>query len=169
MSQLEELQRRITAALDRIGQGLDQMPDSAGADASEMETLRQDLEDEKVANEQLKERVRQLKKRRALLEERVGEEEAQNAAALARLDADLQSLREANQQLREINRALREANEAGVAEPHLINKAMLAELEALRATRTADRTETETILSQLTAAIESVDDGGGDDKQTEDA
>jgi hypothetical protein len=41
-----------------------------------------------------------------------------------------------------------------VSEPHLVNKAMLAELEALRATRSADAAEMDAILEELTPIIE---------------
>ena len=63
--------------------------------------------------------------------------------------------------MRDNNNALREANAAGVGEPHLINKAMLAELEGLRATRATDRAEVEAILADLDAVI---DGAGGDDE-----
>ncbi len=43
----------------------------------------------------------------------------------------LQRLKRINDQLRQNNQALREANEDGVGDPHLINKAMMTELEAL--------------------------------------
>ncbi|MEO0865632.1 MAG: hypothetical protein AAFY39_13820, partial [Pseudomonadota bacterium] len=67
----------------------------------------------------------------------------------AALDLELQRLRQANEQLRQSNDALRQANQDGVAEPHLINKAMLAELEALRAARAADIAEATSILGAL--------------------
>jgi len=49
--------------------------------------------------------------------------------------------------------ALRTANEAGVGEPHLINKAMMAELEALRASRATDVAEADAILGALTPLV----------------
>ena len=72
----------------------------------------------------------------------------------AALDAELTRLRKANEQLRNSNAALREANEAGVGEPHLINKAMLAELQALRAARAADAAEAQAIMGTLAPLIE---------------
>src|SRR6056297_2589126 len=48
MSDIDEFQRRITAALDRIGQGLETLRPEGEAD--EADTLRQQLEDEKLAN-----------------------------------------------------------------------------------------------------------------------
>ena len=149
MSQIDELERRITAALDRIGQGLDGLAPGGGVDASEVEALRKELEDEKLASAQLEERLKavtQKQKQQADADER-------QADALRKLDAELQSLRKANQQLRENNKALREANEAGVTEPHLINKSMLAELEGLRAARSADRAEASAVMADLERLI----------------
>ena len=51
--------------------------------------------------------------------------------------------------LREQLRQLREAQAAGVAEPHLINKSMLAELDALRATRLTELAELDEIAAAL--------------------
>lgn len=149
MSQIDELQRRITAALDRIGQGLDGLAPDGGADAGEIEALKKALEDEKLVTAQLEERLKvlsQKQKERAAAEDAA---RAEQADAIRKLDMDLQSLRKANQQLRDNNKALREANEAGVAEPHLINKSMLAELEGLRAARSADRAEADLVMADL--------------------
>lgn len=156
MSEIEELQRRINAALDRIGQGLEA---GAGgvADPAELAGLKQALDDEKLANEQLEERVKTLREKRNALEEELEALREQNAQFLSRLDGELQSLRRANQQLRDNNVALREANATGVGEAHLINKSMMAELESLRANRAADQAETSAILSELTAVLEGAD------------
>jgi len=153
MSDIEELQRRINAALDRIGQGLEARS-AVGADPAELAEMKQALDDEKLANEQLEERVKSLRDKRNALEEEVEALREQNAHALSRLDGELQSLRRANQQLRDNNAALREANAKGVGEPHLINTSMMAELESLRAGRAADQAETSAILSELTAVID---------------
>ena len=155
MSQIDELQSRITAAMDRIGQGLDGL--SKGPDAEELqarEAQAQQLEEEKLANAQLTERVNRLQQN--LADARINlsrhiEEQNSNAE---KLDAEIGRLRKANAQLRDSNQALREANEAGVAEPHLINKAMLAELEGMRAVRAAEAAETQAILGTLGPLID---------------
>lgn len=74
---------------------------------------------------------------------------AHQAEQAARLDMEMQRLRATNDQLRETSAALRAVNEAGVGEPSLINRAMLAELEALRATRAVEAAEAGAILSRL--------------------
>ena len=150
MSDIDELQRRITAAMDRVAGGLDQLGANSGVDTA---TLEQALEEEKLANAQLSERVRMLKQRQ---DDELAEAKASAGAETARmveLDLELQRVRKANDDLRASNQALRAANEAGVAEPHLINKAMMAELEALRSARSADVSETNAIIDALTPLI----------------
>ncbi|RKF16977.1 hypothetical protein D6850_05470 [Roseovarius spongiae] len=177
MSEIDAMQGRIMAALDRIGQGLDALgPQGAPGPSDELEALRAQLEDEKLANAQLKERVKQLGARVKEAEERADAavsdaQSASRAGALRSLDADLQALRHANQQLRDNNAALREANATGVVEPHLINKAMMAELEGLRAARAADRAEVEAVLKELDRLVASAGESGaaGDAPQKEES
>ena len=63
MSQIEELQRRIVAAMERIGSGVDALRDAAPTSGGEDDTLRAALDDERVANAQLEERLKTLKTR----------------------------------------------------------------------------------------------------------
>ena len=155
MSNIDELQRRITTAMDRVAQGLDKI---GGAPTGPDPETMQALEDERTANAQLTERVRALKTKsdnemaamRAQLEE--GE------ARMAQLDIELQRLRRANEQLTDACAALRDANNEGVGDPHLINKAMLAELDGLRAARASDVAESSAILAALAPLL----DGAGD-------
>jgi uncharacterized protein involved in exopolysaccharide biosynthesis len=157
MSDLENLQQRLVSAMDRISAGAASMPEGSGEGANTA-SLEQALEEERLTNAQLEERLRALKAKhdddlaalRAELERPAAPAaEGEQAEALARLDMELQRLRAANDQLRHANAALREANQAGVGEPHLINKAMLAELEGMRATRAADVAEVQAILATL--------------------
>lgn len=280
MSQIEELQSRITAAMDRIGAGVETLVDQMGSNADADAALQTALEEEKLANAQLEERLKSIKaKHAAELEEAqagasstvapnteelqaeldglkaqladtsevdglkvelaeataklvaaeaakaeanaavadAGEVETLRAeidelrakadnteevdglnieiAALkaelanseqlddlkaeldmlraervsqaditVQLDKDLQRLRKANDQLRAANTALREANEAGVGEPSLINQAMLAELEALRASRATDAAEAKAILSRLEPLLAQADLAAGEDE-----
>lgn len=159
MSQINELQARITAALDRIAQGLEGRPEAA-ADPEEADTLREQLEEERLANAQLQERIK-------VLHTKLDAAEGAQAESLRKLDADLQALRKANQQLRDNNQALREAQAAGVAEPHLINKAMMAELEGLRAARGADRGEVEAVLAALGQVIAEAEPAAAQTEKTE--
>ncbi|VAW05996.1 hypothetical protein MNBD_ALPHA07-426 [hydrothermal vent metagenome] len=149
MNDIEAVQQRITAALDRVKQGLEAVADRGGTDAEGLAALQQELADEKLAGEQLEARLK------SVLEKQQSESEADEAAqktrdeAVAKLDAELQSLRQANQQLRENNQALREANAAGLADAQLINAGQQAELEALRADHAAGRAEADAVLADL--------------------
>lgn len=158
MNDIADLESRITTALDRIKRGLEAAPAAAapatGASEAEVGALNAKLEEERTANAQLEERVKLLKERQdGKLAELESSVEAGRGRS-ARMDRELQRLRQVNAELRDINNQLREAVTAGVSEPHLVNKAMLAELEALRATREADAAEMDAILQELTPIIE---------------
>ncbi len=99
MSQIEELQRRIAAAMDRIGAGvetLSRLPEPAAVDAEAEGVLDTDLlaalEDEKLANAQLEERIKTLKARHEVeIAQRAGGGDEEIAALRAQLD-DAQAL-----------------------------------------------------------------------------
>lgn len=150
MSDIDDLQRRITAAMDRIAGSVGNAGAAQAKIAAELATA---LEDEKLANAQLSERLQALKDRY--------DGEVNNAKAVANaearitaLDLEVQRLRTASDQLRQSNAALRAANEEGVGEPHLINDALMAELEVLRADRSADAAEASSIISALMALLD---------------
>lgn len=90
-------------------------------------------------------------------------------ARMAQLDIELQRVRRANAQLTDACAALQEANAEGVGDAHLINKAMLAELEGLRAARAADVAESSAILAALGPLLDSADDTADADQSEEDA
>ncbi len=172
MTQIDELQHRITIALDRVAQGVARLEERASQpaqeapapeiDPEEVARLREALEEEKLANAQLEERVRKLhESHRAELEAAKAKAEAAPAPApaaptvdVAALDLDLQRLRQSNEMLRTTNEELRKALAENVGEPHLINKAMLAELEGLRAARSVEASETRAIIASLTPLLE---------------
>ena len=160
MSDIEELQGRILAAMERASRGLEKL----GTAKEGIPDLSQELEDERLANAQLTERVKILKQRlvteTAEVQATLDAAQAQLAqteevqARMAKLDVELQRVRRANAKLSAACAALRDANQEGVGDPHLINKAMLAELDALRAARTAEIAEAVAILSALTPLVE---------------
>lgn len=156
MNQITELERRITAALVRIGVGLDRI-DSEGAKAGsgggEETRLSEALEAERATNAQLNERVRAIRERQ---ETTVAGLERKLERMTRQLDAqgiEMQRLKKTGVGLREALRGLRGAQEAGLTEPHLINKSMLAELESLRAERQAEVIEMAEILDELAPLI----------------
>ena len=174
MSEIAELERRMTAAMDRIAQALDglgaqPMPDSTAADdgskdtgddGAELAKLRQALDDEKLVTAQLEERIKVLKARLEAAETApapaavpdVAQMQAQLDAATATaasLDEQVQGLRAAGVQMQSAMQALRDAAMAGVVAPELINAALQAELDALRAARAADMAEADAIIATI--------------------
>lgn len=161
MSEIDALQQRLTAAMDRIATGMGNLDRAGGEDMAALQTA---LDDEKIANAQLTERVRKMASTQeaALAEAKAASEAAQSRVAA--MDLELQRLRAANDQLRQSNAALRAANEEGVGEPHLINKAMMAELEGLRAARAADVAEATSIIGALAPLLDQIDVQGEEDE-----
>lgn len=146
MNDISDFERRIVAALERAGTALDQL--SAGGEGDSA-GLKAELEAERIANQQLEERVRAIKEKQETMISRLEGQVAELRDALKARDAEVQQMRSVNAALRESNAALRDANAEGLAEPHLVNSSMMSELEALRAQRAADRREIEDILATL--------------------
>ncbi len=147
MSDIAELERRINNALERISAGVENL--GVATDAAKTEALQAELEQERSVTAQLEERVKAIKEKQ---ETHVRDLESKLAEITERFkeqEARMFTLKQTTVQLRENVEALRDANNAGVGDPHLINKAMLAELEALRALRDAEQAEVETLLSEL--------------------
>jgi chromosome segregation ATPase len=152
VSDIEEFQKRIIGALDRAGQALDSLNGSAN-DGVDSQALSAELEAERMANAQLEERVRAIKEKQETMVTRLEAEVTKLRGALETRDGEVQRMRSVNDELRASNRALREANAAGLAEPHLVNSAMMSELEALRERRAADRAELDEVLATLEPAL----------------
>ncbi len=179
-SNIAELERRITAALGRIGSGLDKLGAAsaaapvvppagpsvlpvaaappAAADTAELDAeiarLKAALAAEKATTAQLTERLKSVKDRDHLSQSQL---EAKVEKMTQQLDVqglELQRMRKSTVQLREHLRVLHEAAADNMVEPHLINKAMLAELESLRATRHTETAEMDEILAELKPLIE---------------
>lgn len=160
MSQIDELHSRITRALDRISTGVEALgPARSAAEGGAESEIATALEEERMANSQLEERVRQL---HAQLEnppegaagaEALAAQLAEQQEALAALDGELQRLRQANDMLMRSQAEMRAALEAGIGEPHLVNQAMLAELDSLRAARGVEEAEARALLAGLTPVL----------------
>ncbi len=158
MHSLMELEQRLASALDRIEAGLAAMPEPAapavvpGADI-ELQTA---LDDERMLSAQLNERLRAVKEKDAQAQAQFQAKSEEMARQLDAQGAELKRMRNTNVQLREVLRILREASAQGLSDPHLVNRAMLAELEALRATRLTEVAQMDEILAELAPLIEEV-------------
>lgn len=148
MTDISELERRITAALDRIGNGVDRL--SSAADAG----LAEALEAERMANAQLEERVRAIRETQETTVATLEAEVASLRKALTDTDADLQQVRGVNAELRASNAALRSANAEGLADAELVNAALQAELEALKTLQAGDRAEIDRVLATIEPILE---------------
>lgn len=164
MSDIEALESRILAALDRIGDGVARLPEPGALAASmaiteiedqtgEVEKLEAALAEERIVSAQLEERVKALKARQDETVDRLRSQIEEMRQQSAQVQEASERLRQVNADLRDINARLREQLSAQTAEPHLINKAMMAELEALRATRAADKAEVEAVMQELRPLI----------------
>lgn len=183
MTELAEYERRIAYALERIGRGVDVLtsrpaavaePEPAPAPepqplaplaevpASQPDedtlALREALEAERTANAQLAERVKAIREKQettlAALEKRL----AQATRAFEAAQVEAGRLKRANADLVEANRLLTEA--AGDVAPHLINRAMQSELEALRAARAYEVVELNEIIGGLEPIVTAHAKGG---------
>jgi hypothetical protein len=153
MQDIGELERRLAAALDRIGRGLEAAPKAAaaapaGSEDEELTRLRAELTAERAANQQMRDRVRNARDRenlsRGALEERVEKLTRQ----LDVQGIELQRMRKSSVTLREDLRRIREAAQ-GTVEPGQINRALVAELEALRTMRLSEAAELDEIAAEL--------------------
>lgn len=151
MSEINALESRLTQALDRIRAGVEGI--NTAPVASDSSDLEAKLSEERTANAQLEERVKALKERQdnkiAELEARVTSYRKQ----MSDLDAELQKLRTSNADLRDLNAKLRAAAADGLSEPELLNRALMAEVDALHTQRSADATEVDAILAELKSLV----------------
>ncbi|MEO6299797.1 MAG: hypothetical protein ABIV25_08950 [Paracoccaceae bacterium] len=160
MGQIADLEQRITSAFARIAAGVEALEAKAVpqpvpvGDTVEVAKLQSALDEERMAHAQLAERLKMLREQDAKTHAALTAEVSSLTRHLDTKGLDVQRLSETVAQLREELRRLREAAEQGMADPQLINRAMLAELEALRATRAAETSEMADILAALTPIVE---------------
>lgn len=148
MSDIPELERRITAALDRASLALERLS-AASEENGDVEAMKAELEAERVANAQLEERVRAIKEKQETMVAGLEAEVLRLKDAVRARDGEVQRMRSVNEELRASNAALREANAQGLADADLVNGSMVTELEQLRAQRAAERAEIDEVLSSL--------------------
>ena len=157
MNSLADLEQRLSAAFDRIDGGIAAMPPHATVAAPQIsDDLQQALDDERIVTAQLQERLRAVKEKDELVQAQSTARIVQMTQQLDTQGAELKRMRNTTVQLREVLRILREASAQGLSDPHLINRAMLAELDALRATRQTEVAEMDEILAELAPLIEEV-------------
>ena len=175
MQDLAELERRIAAALHRIGEGIEDVTFAAPspsepqaeeqiamapADAERIQQLQDALSAERHTVAELREQLEAQAEQAPLSLAAADEDRADLLARIEKMTAqlDVQGLeihrmRKTVVQLRENLRGLRRAQTANLADPEQINRAMMAELEAIRITRLSEVAEMDEILTELTPLI----------------
>lgn len=157
MDDIWEMERRIIAALERIGAGVERQvsaPVSAAPLSTiEIDRLREELDEERMANAQLNERLRLQRERSDHVTAELRAEAARLTAQVDHQALAMQRMATSTIQMREELRRLRAGLEAeGQVAPGQIDRAMAAELEALRASREAETAE----LANIVAALEPI-------------
>jgi chromosome segregation ATPase len=166
MQDLAELERRITAALQRIGTGLESLTNGAGAmpvgtdnatdvaaTSAEIARLQAELDAERAVTAQLRDALRALQDAGPTDPTSA---EAQVEKMTRQLDVqglEMQRMRKSLIQMRGNLRALRQAQAAGIVDPDAINRAMVAELDSVRISRLAEMAEMDEILAELDPLI----------------
>ncbi|MFN3723089.1 MAG: hypothetical protein ACK4VZ_08605 [Paracoccaceae bacterium] len=182
MDNIAELERRITAALMRIGDGAERLsaapavedgaaPDPGGPVATladgvaeaEIARLNEALDEERMVVAQLNGRLRAVRDQDAGKRQELESEVGRLMKLLDGQGLEMQRLKKTLVGLREQLRVMTEAQAEGRVEPHLINRAMLTELETLRALRAAETAE----LDELIAALDPL--AGRQEEVTQDA
>lgn len=154
MQDLAELERRINAALQRIGAGVEGLsaPVAPAVDTTELDRLKAELAAERARNAALRQELAAPKpaaKPASELEARV----EQLTRQIDVQGLEMQRMRKNVVQLRESLRALRRSASEKLADPEMINRAMLAELESIRVTRFAEMAELDEIIAELDPLI----------------
>lgn len=167
MQDIAELERRITSALERIGRGVESLsaPNAVNAPMpsdtptamlpeSDFAALNERLDEERMLNAQLQERLRAVHQKDEAERTALTDEISALNAQLAAQSDELADLRASTAALNEELAALRDVAQLGVTEPEHINHAMQTELDALRAARAAEAEELSEIIAALNPLIE---------------
>ncbi|RWR53074.1 hypothetical protein EOW65_01005 [Sinirhodobacter ferrireducens] len=148
-----------------VAEPVAEAPAPAGADPAELARLHEALDSEREANAQLSERVRAIREKQETTLSAMEKRLATATKALETAQSEVNRLKRANLDLAEANQALIEAGNDPA--PHLINRAMQAELEALRAARAGEAAELAEILGTLApifaTSAEETQPGEGED------
>ncbi len=144
MSDIAELEQRITAALERIDTGVGELAQGGSADSAELEALKEALEAEKTANAQLEERVAAIKEKQDTTIREMEQRIEDLSAKLEEKEQETKRLIMVNAQLRENKETVNGAEDTA---------ALQAELDALRQARKADLAEVENIMAELKPLI----------------
>jgi len=148
MKLVEELLSRIMKAMDRISQHID----SPGivpvpTEAQEISALLTALDNAKRANAQLSDHLTILTER--FQKRSTNPVQGVDSEQVKEIESEMKKLKKTSENLRKLNNDLRKANLAGMSEVGLVDASIRAELASLKAERSADVAEINTIISQM--------------------
>ena len=147
MQDIAELERRITAALHRIGTGLESLRAPTIPGSEDLARLRAELAAERAVSAGLRAELAGSPTVAAQLDRMTHQLDLQGL--------ELNRLRKTVSQLRDTLRQLRDASMGGV-DAELINRSLVAELDAVRTLRLSEVAELDDILSELDPLIAEV-------------
>lgn len=169
MQDIAELERRISAALGRIGAGIEALgapATRAGDDVGDLAALQAELHAERSVNEALRARIEALEAAPAPAATPMAASDGDQAARIDRMTKQLDvqgielvRLRKTVAALRENLRALRQLNSQNLADPAAINRAMVVELDSIRVQRLAEVAELDEILAELDPIVSAANGG----------
>ena len=186
MTDIADLENRLSAAMDRIATGLNNLGDASAAASGdqsgdqsvEIAALKAALEEERTANAQLEARVKALTlaaEARASGDtdgevaavtgahqqeiEAIRDAAAEERAAWAGLNQRLVRLRRSNKLMRSNTLALRQAAADMVVDPELINNSLQVELDAAIAAQELERAEADVIIKTLMPMVKTGTEG----------
>lgn len=120
---------------------------AAAAAQAEIARLTEALEAERTANAQLSERVRAIREKQETMVSAMEKRLAQTMKSYEAAQVEIARLRRVNKDLSTVNAEFMESGTSPAA--HLINRAAMAELEALRAARASEAAEIEEVLGAI--------------------
>ncbi len=161
MQDIAELERRLTAALERIDRGVAGLAalgepngePTAFLPESDFAKLNENLDEERMLNAQLTERLRVVNDKHSAEKSALTGEISDLNAQLSDQASELASLRETVAQLTSDLDDLRSMAERGVTEPEFINHTLQTEVEALRAAREEEAAALDDIVAALTPLV----------------
>jgi chromosome segregation ATPase len=161
MQDIAELERRLTAALERIDRGVAGLaapPEpsaepSAFLPESDFAKLNEDLDEERMLNAQLTERLRVVNDKYNAEKAALTAEISDLNAQLSDQSSELNALRETVAQLTNDLDDLRSMAEHGVTEPEFINHTLQTEVETLRVARADEAAALDDIIAALTPLV----------------
>ncbi len=156
MQEIAEFERRIASALDRIERRLDG-PGAPSGVVEDLGGLQAALDEERMTNAQLAERLRVVTDRQAMEKVEIARLADKLSVAVDERDLALQEMQAALAATHDELVSLREAAVRGSTLPHQINRALLAEVEALRALRAADAAGIASVMAELEPIVAGVE------------